>query len=266
MTAPGVDTLVPNGAFASLPPALAGDLLGAFTEIVVNYSQGRWEPAELNGGKLCEAAYCVCLGLCRGDMPERAVKPRNFPQACSDLVDRYPEAHRSPRILIPRMLVPLYEVRNNRGVGHAGGEVNPNHMDAMCVLQVAKWVVAELVRYLNDLPVDEASDVVDSLVEREVPLVWKVGGKRRVLDPSLSMKAKTLLLLHGCSGPATEAELLDWTEHSNPSAYRRDVLRKAHKDRLIEYDGDARTALISPLGVEYVEANVLAPRLALGQA
>ena len=70
-----------------------------------------------------------------------------------------------------------------------------------------QWIVAELARVLHQMPVDEAADLVDALVEREVPLVWKVRGQRRVLDPDLRNTEKTLLLLHGCAGPVREAEL-----------------------------------------------------------
>ena len=41
--------LVPEQAFAQLPSRLREDLLGSFEEIVRNYSEGRWGPAELDG-------------------------------------------------------------------------------------------------------------------------------------------------------------------------------------------------------------------------
>jgi hypothetical protein len=155
------------------------------------------------------------------------------------------------------MVVALYEIRNNRGVGHLGGDVDPNHMDAVAVLQMSKWIVAELVRIMHGMSTEDASDLVDALVEREVPLVWRVGQVRRVLDQRLSMRDKTLVLLHSIPGAAAEADLVAWVEHSNPSVYRRDVLRRAHRDRLLEYDATARTAQISPLGIAYVEDRVL---------
>jgi len=72
-------------------------------------------------------------------------------------------------------------------------------MDAVCVLQISKWIVAELIRVLHNRPVDEAAAIVDALVERESPLVWRVGEKLRVLDAKLSMKDKALILLHASS-------------------------------------------------------------------
>lgn len=248
--------LVPAEAFASLPGQLRADLLGAFEDIVKNYSEGRWEPAELNGGKLCEAAFTVCHGIATDAMPKAASKPRNMVSACLGL-EQHTSALRSVRIQIPRMLVALYEIRNNRNVGHVGGEVNPNHMDALCVLQMSKWVVAELIRVLHDLPIDDAAAIVEALVEREVPLVWKINGKRRVLDPTLSMKAKTLLILHGCVGATKESDLCSWVEHDRASWYRRDVLKPAHKAKLIEYDAERREAYLSPKGVAYVEERLL---------
>lgn len=226
----------------------------AFASIVRNFSEHRWEPAELNGGKLCEVVYSIASGMIDGQYPARATKPRNFVRACQELEKAESSGTpRSVRILIPRMLIPLYEVRNNRNVGHVGGDVDPSHMDAVCVLQMSKWIVAELVRVLHSLSVEEASAVVDALVERDTPLVWKVGGKRRVLDPRLSMKDKTLILLHGVVGTVAESDLRSWVEHSNGSVYRRDVLRRAHRAKLVEYNADSETVEISPTGIEYVE-------------
>ena len=72
------------------------------------------------------------------------------------------KADRSPRIQIPRMIAALYEIRNHRGVGHAGGDVNPNQMDATAVLYISKWLMAELVRILHGLTTDEASEIVEA--------------------------------------------------------------------------------------------------------
>src|ERR1700744_1583021 len=112
---------------------------------------------------------------------------------------------RSVRVQLPRMLIALYEIRNNRNVGHVGGDVDPNHMDAVCVLHMAKWVLAELVRIFHGVSLAEASDIVEALSERQVSLIWDSGHVRRVLDNSLSMLEKTLVLLFGSVGPLGEA-------------------------------------------------------------
>jgi len=154
------------------------------------------------------------------------------------------------------MLIALYEIRNNRGVGHTGGDVDPNHMDATAVVYISKWIIAELIRLFHNVDPQTASDAVDSLVEKILPVVWIVDGKYRALDTTLSMKDKTLLFLYQHSAPVKETELADWVEHSNLSVFRRDILRKAHKDKYIEYNSKTGTAQISPTGIEHVETNI----------
>jgi hypothetical protein len=256
---PSLPPLVPEDVFSGLPKWLRGELLDSFGKIVTNYSERRWEPAELNGGKLCEVAYSIVRGMADGKYPARASKPKNMVLSCQQMEQETGQP-RSVRIQIPRMIVALYEVRNNRNVGHVGGDVDPNHMDAVCVLQMSKWMVAELVRVLHNRPVDEAADIVDALVEREAPLIWKVGDKRRVLDTTLSMKEKALVFLHATAGAMSEGDIIDFIEHSNASVFRRDVLRPAHKARLIEYDEPAGRVTISPLGIELVDELLAARR------
>ena len=73
----------------------------------------------------------------------------------------------------------------------------------------------------------------------------------------MNMKERVLVLLYHSVEPLAESELVTWTEHSNASIFRRDVLRPAHKKKLLEYDAVAGTIHISPLGIEYVESVIL---------
>ena len=240
-----------------VPQAREEELLKRFREIERNFRELRWEPAELNGGKLCEVVYGILRGHVDGTFPAKSYKPPNFYDACLKMEQVPVTFGRSVRIQLPRMLIALYEIRNNRNVGHVGGDVDPNHMDAVCVLHMAKWVVAELVRIFHGVKLTEASAMVEALSEREISLIWDAGGVRRVLDNSLSMLEKTLVLLFGSVQPLSDGELIASLEHSNPSVYRRDVLRRAHGNRLIEYDEIAKSVKISPLGIRRVEAEIL---------
>lgn len=247
----------PATALSGIASGLRTELVNSFSLIVRNYEERRWEPSELNGGKLCEVVYSILRGHVDGKMPAKATKPRNMLDACRSLESADPTIFpRSVRIQIPRVLVTLYEIRNNRGVGHVGGDVDPNGMDARLVLESAKWVMAELVRVFHSVPVDEASEVVGRLVERTLPIVWELGDVKRVLNPSLSKKDQTLLLLYSSDGPVGEAQLVDWVEHSNASVFRRDILRRAHRDRLIEYSDSTGLVSLTPLGIQHVEDNL----------
>jgi hypothetical protein len=247
--------------FGALPDTLRRELIDAFGQIVKNFPGAavgarRTERRKALGGRLLDSC-----GLRIRHLPEarEEAEPhgRRLPEAGAGGGGRA----RSISIQIPRMLIALYEIRNNRNVGHVGSDVDPNHMDAVCVLQMSKWVMAELARVLHELSTQEATAIVDSLVERETPLIWEVNGRKRVLNTNLNMRDKTFLLLHASSGAVGEAELVSWIEHSNASVYRRDVLRPAHRSRYLKYDEKARDVQISPRGIEYVEENLL-PTLA----
>jgi len=244
--------LAPADAFTSLPSGLRDDLLNAYNDIVKNFAERRWEPAELNGGKLCEAAYTIVRGLADGTLPARSNKPRDMVGACKTMEQETAQP-RSVRIQIPRMIVALYEIRNNRGVGHAGGDVDPNEMDATAVLYMSKWLVAEVVRVLHTLTTTEAAEIVEALIERQVALVWTSGDKKRVLKTGLTWKQNALLLMLSETGDVPEADLFRWIEHKSLPAFRRDVLRPGHKARLWEYDADDRTVRLLTPGVEAAE-------------
>jgi hypothetical protein len=231
-------------------------LLKALNEVLRNYRERRWEPSELNGGKLCEVVYTVLRGHVDGRFPPKAAKPPNMVDACKALeqstVARFP---RSVRIQIPRMLVALYEIRNNRGVGHVGGDVDPNFMDATVVVAMSKWVVAELIRVFHAVPVEEAQRLVDGLIERTLPIIWRVGNTVRVLEPSMSARDKAVVLLYHANDWIREDQLREWAEYSNPSMFR-DILLKCHKQKLLEYDPKTRRATLSPAGIRYVETRI----------
>lgn len=243
---------------SSIPISLREPLIKTYNEIERNFRERRWEPSTLNGGKLCEVVYTILRGHVDGSFPSLPSKPPNFVDACRqlELADktRFTQA---VRITIPRMLIALYEIRNNRGVGHVGAEVDPNHMDAAVVLGCSKWIMADLVRHFHQVDLVTATQIVDALIERTNPLVWQIGDIRRVLRPEMGMKDKTLLLLHGSTSPLHEDQLYSWVEHSNKTNYRRDVLRPAHRDKLIEYDEATRIVTLSPIGVTYVEERIL---------
>jgi len=251
----------PENFLKNLPDSLRSELIDTYSEIVRNYSERRWEPSELNGGKFCEVVYSIVNGAISGVFPVNATKPTNMVEACR-VIESSPAntAHvgdRSLRILIPRMLLPLYEIRNNRGVGHVGGDVDPNSMDATTVLAMASWILAELCRIFHNVNLEEAQETVDALVEKKYPLVWDVGNVKRVLDSHMSKTNQTLLLLYSETGWVDEFKLCKWVEHSNSSIFRRDILKKLHTKRFLEYNQKDNKVHLSPNGIQYVEEKLL---------
>ena len=246
-----------NGLFSAIPQTLRDELFESFQNIVRNFSENRWEPAELNGGKFSEVVYTIIEGALNGNYAVKAKKPPNFVEACRAIEKINTittiKGERSLRILIPRLLPYLYEIRNNRGVGHVGGEVNPNHMDATSVLSSAKWVMAELVRIFHAVTIKEAQDSVDAMTERHLPFVWGIDQTKRVLDNGMKKSDQLLVLLYSEMGWVPTLKLFAWVEYSSASSLRNKILLPLHKQRHIEFDKSKDAAHISPKGIEQVE-------------
>jgi hypothetical protein len=145
----------PTKLLAYIPAGLRDPLVQCYQKIAANFREHRWEPSELNGGKFCECVYWIIKGALDGGTYVAAPsKPSNMRTACYSIESRPKSglpADDSLRILLPRMLPPLYDIRNNRGVGHVGGDVNPNQMDATAVYSMTSWIMAELVRIFHNV-------------------------------------------------------------------------------------------------------------------
>lgn len=239
-------------ALAAIPEGLRDPLLAEYGSIVQNFAEHRWSPSELSGGKFCEIVFMILDGFAKSSYAATPSKPRAFDQACRGLENN---AHvpRSFQILIPRLLPALFEVRNNRGVGHAGGDVDPNHMDAVFVMSSCSWIMAELVRVFHGVATAEAQRIVDGLIERRVPLLWVGEDMRRILNPEMSLRDQVLLLSSTSPDKVQSADLLKWTDYKNATYFRK-LLRELHRKRLIELSADEQTVLLLPPGDKIASA------------
>jgi hypothetical protein len=249
-------TQLASSALASIPDALRDPLLEEFNKLSRNYREGRWEPAELNGGKFCEIVYCILSGHLTQVWPVGPSKPTNMVDSCKAL-EAFTSFPRSLRIQIPRILMGLYEIRNNRNVGHVGGDVDPNHMDAAIVFSMCRWIMAELVRVFHNVSVDDASEFVDGLTDKVLPIIWKVDGLTKVLDSSLRASDKVLLILYSENSSVLASDLMRSIEYKNSTQFMKSVLTSLHKANLVHVSSANGEVTLSPLGVKRVEDELL---------
>jgi len=234
----------PSTAFATLPLGLRDPLVDEYRSIIQNFVEHRWNAAELSGGRFCEIVYTILDGYASGTFPNTPSKPSNFLTACRQL-ENHSHVPRSIQILIPRMLPVLYEVRNNRGVGHVGGDVDPNHMDATVVVGMCNWIMAELVRIFHAITTQEAQSLVDMLAEREVPMIWQNNGVKRVLDPNLSLQDQILALLSSTPAPIAAETIREWAMYKNKSYFTK-LINRMVKSRYIYAAPNGEIQLLPP--------------------
>ena len=231
-----------------LPSGLRDPLLEEYQRILQSFSENRWLPSELSGGRFSEIVFTVIEGYKGGSYPSVPKKPQDFAGSCRRL-EQNTHVPRSFQILIPRLLPALFEVRNNRGVGHVGGDVDPNYADAAFVVTSCSWILGELIRVFHEVSIFEAQSIVDSLAQRRIPVIWEGHGTRRVLQPNLKIQSQILLLLATSRNPVPTSDLLQWIEYQNVG-YFRTLLRRMHSQRLVELFDDGECAEILPPGIK----------------
>lgn len=244
-------------ALASIPDGLRKPLLAEFDQLLSEYRAADWEKVGLKAGKLCEIIYTILHGLTSGSYASAPSKPANMVDACKALEGAGAAFSRSVRIQIPRILIAIYELRNNRAIGHVGGDVDPSHMDAELFLRAGKWMVAELVRVFSSLSSADAGALIDSVTEKILPVVWENAGRKKVLNPDLSARNKALVLAYASPAGATAREVCTWSGYSNLSRFRSGVLKGLNDDALIDFDPSSDVVTISPTGSRYVESHGL---------
>lgn len=241
----------------TIPAGLRDPLIEEFNQALDEYRAADWEKVGLKAGKFCEIAFCICEGHATGSYAAIPSKPSNFPQACQRLEQHNGTKGRSLCMQVPKVLAALYELRNNRAIGHVSAEVSPNHMDAEFFLRGMKWVMGEFVRNYSQLPLNDSHAVVEAVTARSFHMVWASGNVRRVLEPAKTAGDKVMILLYAEAKPVTVAQLQAWVEYKNGTDFKRKVIKALHKKAWVQYDEKAATVQILPPGQSHVEKSDL---------
>lgn len=246
-------------ALAGVPTQFRKRLLTAYESLKRDHAEGRYEAAGLAAGKFCEVGLRLLQHVVLGSSTPFGSRISNFADECRKLVTSPTKpAVESLRAVVPRALVFMYTMRSKRGIGHVGGDVDSNHIDSATLARLADWVICEVIRVYHGLSLEEAQDLVDALATRTLPDIWEVAGKKRVLRAGLSASQEVLLLLYqDPSSFVLTEDLCEWIEYSQPSMFKRNVLRPLHKKRLIEFDEESGVVYLSPTGVREVEQSII---------
>lgn len=258
------DELALETALTTIPKRFRTKIIENYIGLKSAFAEGQYDACGVRAGKFCETMLRFLQDSLTGTSILFTQKIPNLAVECARLEQVPAASHpESLRVMIPRALSFLYTLRNKRGFAHVGGDVDANEIDAVACLRIADWCLCEVIRIFHTLSLEEAQALLDSIAARQLPQIWNVVGRRRVLDSSLGYREQTLLLLYsekdsGIPNAGLPIEdLFEWIEHPRLSDYKKDILRPLHKQRLIEYDQDTEVAIISPLGKEEVETKLL---------
>ncbi len=250
-------------ALTNVPVHFRDRILKSYSEIKKRQLEASFrdsfDSVGISVGKFCESIIRLMQHETTGSHIPFGKHIPNFPDACREIISAQSSVvPETLRIIVPRALVFLYTMRGKRGIGHVGGDIEANLIDMATIVRVCDWVMCELLRVYHNLPIEEAQGLIDSLATKELPIIWTIAGKRRVLKEKLNNKEKVLLLLYGEAGSsALSEELFAWIEHPIMSNFRRDVLRPLHQCKFIEYNEVEEIVHLSPTGMAEVENNII---------
>lgn len=246
-------------ALSTLPSQFKSRLIKNYKELKSSFLESKYELCGLKAGKLCEVILRYLQFILTGNFIAYGSKIPNFKNECDALTQTPKTAgSESFRILIPRAIDFLYTLRNKRDIGHIGGDIDANEIDAMASLKIADWCISEIIRNIHSLSIEEAQGIVDSIAERNIPFIWDVMGKKRVLDNKMSFKNQVLLLIYSHQDKGVPVEdLFDWTEYSRMNDFKSKVIEPMHKERIVEYDKESSFVFISPKGIKIIEEEVI---------
>ncbi len=245
-----------EAALGNVPTQFRTRILDRYRSLKSAYTDRQFDTCGLRAGKLGEVLLRYLQNELTGSYVPFGDKIKNLTDECLRL-ERLPAAagHESFRVLIPRALNFSYTLRNKRDVGHVGGDVNANEIDAATAVRLMDWCLSELIRVTLAIPLEEAQAVLDAIAERQIPLVWAVpGGRKRVLDPSLSQADQALVLMYEDVETAVLVEdLADWVGARRLDHFKERIVRPLHKKALIHFDSETQTVILSPTGAAAAE-------------
>lgn len=235
----------------NLPNDLVTALQTEFQKLHQQYFLGKWEPAQLNGGRFGEAVLRIVEYKNTNKFTPVGTQ-LNRKQIVNNVAQNM-ALPKSLRIKIPILAELVMDFRNDRNVGHLG-TIDVNEMDSAFVLNATNWIVAELIRLETQMSPADAQAEIKKIIERKVPIIEEIGGRLKCLNPKLDAKTKAVVFCYQKYPEAISLDnLVDWTEYTNKGVLRKQ-LEGLNKASIIDFRNDS--AQLTRKGIEWVEKNI----------
>jgi hypothetical protein len=234
---------------ASLPSELADALEQQYRNVIEHFILSEWDDAQVDAGRFGEGVLRVLQWHMKKRYTPMDGKSKPNRKAVVNDAAQDTNLTASLRQQIPQAVELIMDFRNNRNAAHLGG-VDANKLDASCVVQLASWIMAELVRLETNKDAASVQLILDRMAERQVPVIEMVGDRPVVLNAALSAGEKALVLLYNHNGPVHFRVLRDWAEYGNATRWTTEVVPKLKRQRYVHQDQDGMLHLLTPGTIE----------------
>jgi hypothetical protein len=145
------------------------------------------------------------------------------------------------RIVGARVARGMYALRSKRNILHKGN-VDPNTYDLRYLLHGAQWLIAELLRNISGLKMEESGRLVEMVYAPVGQLVEDTGFRRLVLHDVEYPTEEILILLHSHYGTVTTLKTIQESLNRRTDREVRNGLASLWKRKLI--DGSAKDGYV----------------------
>jgi hypothetical protein len=251
-----------NKTVPNLKETLRADLIVRYPEELVDQTLNAYlaakraalvddlQKAESLFGQFCEGAIRICRKVITGShtpIGDPGFKVSVEVKAC--LVHSKDRLEDEPfRVLIPNAITAMYDIRNRRGVDHLS-QIKPNHIDARVLTAQSDWILAELTRLATTHDFAQAQRLVDSLVDRQIPLLEMINGEWKLLQTDLCLGDAILLALYHDS-KLSQADMVTFVKRSQPTVSK--AIAKLDNEGFLHKSG--RTLTITSKGQKRVDS------------
>lgn len=248
--------LIQTQLSVALDAKIVSELLDAHNEAKRNFYLGGLRLSEVEGGRFCEAAFRILEQITTGSFTPIGTQV-NSDQLINRLGQLQSSTHPdSVRLHIPRALRLVYDIRNKRDAAHLADGIDPNLQDASLVINTIDWILAEFIRLYHNVSANDASKIVNDIVETVAPIVQEFDGFLKVLNPKLQASDHCLVLLYHCGGKgATLEELTKWVRPPMRTNIRRTLENLTNTKDFVHFDGTRY--IITNFGKQEVERRKL---------
>jgi len=236
---------------SSLPQDLVSALQTEFQKLHRQYFLGKWEPSQLDGGRLAEAVLRVVQFKNSGTYTPIGSQLNRL--RIIQAAEKNTTLEESLRFQVPQLAGLILDFRNKRNVGHLG-VIDVNEMDSTFVVNASNWIVAELIRLESKVSPDDAQAEIKKVIERKVPIVEEIGGRLKCLDSKLNAKEKAMIFCYQKypSGVSLD-DLMNWIEYKNKGVLRQQLMSLSRDGRIDYRHGIAQ---LTRKGIAWIEQNI----------
>ena len=180
-----------------LDKILTEQLIDEFVSLEKRFVLRDWEPATLDGGQFTEAGARIIYHQDSGNL-NRTKSVHKCLEYIEDIKNKNVHLFldRKPALHSAKALRTIYKFRSARGAIHIDPTYSANQIDSKLVLEVARWVLSEIMRVFWKGQRAQVASIIRQLAQYDIPVIGDYEGRLYVHRTDCSTEEEILIILH----------------------------------------------------------------------